>query len=221
LSPLSGKKCIPSSPSSEEHPTISAIVLAAGSSSRMHGAHKLLKPFRSKTILEEVLSQLKAASPDEIIVVTGHQQEAIAACCSSYISQVLFNERFEHGMTSSIQKGLTGVSPYSKGYMIVLGDMPLIAAATYQAVMESFKNQFHLDHKTIIIPTIDGVWGHPKVFSTYYKHAIEQHLDPEGCKQIIRENKSHVLEIALKDRGILIDIDTPTDYDEYRGTYFF
>ncbi len=51
-------------------PAFSAVMLAAGLSSRMQGQHKLLLPVGGQPAVRRTVSALAAAGPGEIVVVT-------------------------------------------------------------------------------------------------------------------------------------------------------
>ena len=103
---------------------ITAIVLAAGFSSRM-GKCKLDLPFKSHTIIEEVLWQLSKTSVEEVFVVTGHYKNRIDNLLSNRADiSIVHNPNYALGMTSSIQCGIKEAAKNSSGYLICLGDLP-------------------------------------------------------------------------------------------------
>ena len=77
----------------------SAVVLAAGKSSRM-GKNKLLLEIMGRTILEHILDALKASDINEIIVVLGNDPIAIRSITESHGVKTVLNAEYEKGMTS-------------------------------------------------------------------------------------------------------------------------
>ena len=58
----------------------SAVVLAAGNSSRMEGRHKMLLPIGEKPVIRHTIERILAAEPHEVVVVTGYKgRDVIAA----------------------------------------------------------------------------------------------------------------------------------------------
>lgn len=194
---------------------LTAIVLAAGSSKRMGAENKLTKPFSTKTILLEVLDQLIAARPDEILLITGHEKDLIMNSCAGYSVKFVHNSDFEKGMTSSIQAGIRHAASSSQAYMIVPGDMPFITSEAFETIISEFKNRYQQDDSIILVPKYNDQWGHPKVFSAYYKDMLLSHQQPHGCKKLILEYQDHLITISIDNKGILTDIDTGEDYQRY------
>jgi len=114
---------------------ISAIVLAAGNSLRMGRQNKLLLPYGNKTIIEQVVDQLLDSRVGEVVVVVGYEQNKIKAALAMRPVKLVFNSRYQTGMTTSIQTGVAAASPRARGYLICLGDMPALTAEDYNAVM--------------------------------------------------------------------------------------
>lgn len=187
------------------------ILLAAGQSRRMGAQNKLLLPFGGKTVLEATLVQLCAANIGQVYVVTGHEREQTAAVLSAFPVEEVFNPAFETGMTSSIQAGVA-VAAKSGGYMICLGDMPLISTSMYQQLAARFQAAVAQDERAILLPRFEGNKGNPVIFAAVYRDDILRHVAPEGCKGIVQTNAAHVVWVDMADDGVLRDIDSPEDY---------
>ncbi len=191
---------------------MSAIVLAAGLSTRMGGVNKLLLPFKSKTVIVTVVEHLINAGIEEIIVVTGNDAEQVKNLLKHLDVKVIYNEDFKKGMTSSIKKGVSGVKGNS--YMICLGDMPFITNEEYLQIRTFFEKLKHLNEACICIPTYKNKKGNPVVFSSFYKSEIFKHTNIEGCKGIITGNQQNVYKLEMKEANILKDIDTADNYNK-------
>lgn len=198
---------------------VSAIVLAAGLSSRMEGANKLFLPFGSRTIVGEVLHQLQTSDVDELVVVSS---ELTNKKIQSIISELdihcklVINGKYQEGMTTSIQVGLNACNPNADGYMICLGDMPKIDFRIYNKLTFTFKKLYINDLRTVLVPMFRGQKGNPAVFSSYYQEVILNHQEMEGCKDIIKDNTYHLNGLEVNSRSVLLDIDTRQDYDLVR-----
>ncbi len=191
---------------------MSAIVLAAGLSTRMRGVNKLLLPFKGKTVIVTVVEHLINACIEEIIVVTGNDAKQVKNLLKHLDVNVIYNEDFKKGMTCSIKKGVLSVTGNS--YMICLGDMPFINNKEYSQIRTFFEKKRHLNDACICIPTYKNKKGNPVVFSSYYKSEILQHTNIEGCKGIIAGNQQNVYKLEMKAANILKDIDTHDNYDK-------
>ena len=61
---------------------ISATILAAGSSQRMHGKNKLLLPFKDKTLINAVCQTIIDSHLEPVFVVTGFENKKVACFAS-------------------------------------------------------------------------------------------------------------------------------------------
>src|SRR6185295_2409316 len=89
---------------------ITAIILAAGQSTRM-GSPKMLLPWGKTTVIEHVISVFENAGIDDILVVTGAAQaqveDILAECRKRHPVRSVYNKNYASGeMLSSIQCGL-------------------------------------------------------------------------------------------------------------------
>ena len=187
---------------------ISAIILAAGSSSRMGNNNKLLLPWKESTIIGTIVDLLIVSEAGEILVVTGFEEEDVRNQLKGRPVEYFYNEHFEGGMTSSIQCGVKNAGSTSDGYLICLSDMPQLETEDYNRMIRAFSS----DKKQIYIPEHNGKNGNPVLFSSHFKNAIIDHGEPEGCKGIVKENRSLVTRVAYDNDRILRDIDTREDY---------
>jgi molybdenum cofactor cytidylyltransferase len=140
----------------------------------------------------------------------GRETEKFKELLGSLPVILVQNPDYEKGMTSSIQQGVKIAK--GKGYMICLGDMPLISSEEYIQIQERFEESVHLDYKCICIPEYKWQRGNPVIFSSYYKQIILRHEETEGCRGIIQSNQDHVYAVTMTKDHILQDMDTPDDY---------
>ena len=190
---------------------ISAIVLAAGNSVRMGKQNKLLLPYGNTTIIEQVVDQLLNSQAEEVVVVLGHEQNKVKAALGARPVKLVFNSRYQTGMTSSIQTGVAAASPRARGYLICLGDMPALTAADYNAVMAGAGEK-----PEIRVPVFQGQKGNPVYFSSHFREALLAHKEPEGCRGLVQQHAGKVVKVVVGHGRILSDIDTPEDYQGYR-----
>src|SRR5262245_622305 len=91
--------------------TTAAIIMAAGSSSRMgDGRHKLLLPLAGRPVLVHVIDATLASHASPIIIVLGHQAKEVRAHLTPYIENpnviIIDNPDYLQGMSSSMHMGL-------------------------------------------------------------------------------------------------------------------
>lgn len=192
---------------------ISAIILAAGESKRMGKTDKRFLTLEGKWLVQHVLEHLLASKVAEIILVrNGVDDEQLIGFQSERV-KIVVNENYQKGMTTSIQKGVSVATEQAKGYLICLADQPLLTAEEYNLLLEAFLKPQRVQTTPIIVPFYEGKKGNPVLFSAHYKTAILTHQEMEGCKGIVQANKSNIVEIEMPTSHILLDVDTPADYD--------
>src|SRR5512146_1464553 len=84
---------------------IAGLVLAAGESSRM-GRDKALLEYRGRTFLENIIHALREAGIARVVVVLGYHAEEIRQNTDLQNSEVVINQDYRSGQTSSLQAGL-------------------------------------------------------------------------------------------------------------------
>jgi len=204
-----------------------AIVLAAGLSSRM-GCFKLTLPWGNRTVIGRVVATLVAADIDEVIVVTGHRADEVAAALADTAAQVVHNPDYAAGeMLSSIQVGIRvlthrrGLKPPPQtdesrlkpaggapAALLCLGDQPQMLVATVQAVLSAADAD---GEDRIVIPSHGMHAGHPILLPNW--------LWPEilGCTGTLRDvmaaHRDRTRFLVVDTPTILADLDTPEDYE--------
>ncbi len=116
---------------------ISAIVLAAGTSTRF-GATKQLEIVRGKTLVQHTVD---AASPlvDEVIVVLGHDAGAVGSSLELPANaRTVRNPRYAEGQSSSLTAGLAACAPGSEAAVVLLGDQPGIRVDHVRTLVTAF-----------------------------------------------------------------------------------
>src|SRR5260221_12444928 len=127
-----------------------AIVLAAGSSSRMGGGrHKLLLPLDGRPVLTHVIDALLASQARPLVIVLGHQADQVRAHIEALHpdSTIIENPAYVQGMSTSMRLGLqlllsddyknTGSSYAVDSALIVLGDKPMITSRVFDTDRKS------------------------------------------------------------------------------------
>jgi molybdenum cofactor cytidylyltransferase len=191
---------------------ISAIVLAAGLSTRM-GQPKMLLPWGRKTVLEQVVDTLLDSEIRDIVVVAGAHYQEFKSLLTQPGVKVVFNPVFENGeMTCSLQKGLSFLSENASEVMVVLGDQPFLTVQTAKKLI----NASARSHKKIIMPSINGRRGHPWIINHILWQEIASLKSPENMRDFFNKHNDEIEYVLVEDGGILKDMDTREDYEQYK-----
>ena len=189
---------------------ISAIVLAAGKSERM-GRPKALLPIQGHTFLENILDAISRTPIEDTIVVLGHHRGQIERSVS--LPSVVFNPDYERGMITSFQAGIRKLSWDTTGAFLFLVDHPLVESTTIESMI------MNLAPNRIVLPTFERRRGHPVLFSSEVLEEILALGPSEGANIVVRKNPDRIIEVPVNAPGILVDIDTPEQFERLRKDY--
>lgn len=184
-----------------------AVVLAAGESRRM-GRPKMLLPYGGKTILESLLDTILTTPIPRIMVVLGAERRKISSLLSPYPVETVFNPDYRTGMLSSVQAGFAALPREAGAAVVFLGDQPFVSAAVVARLCEASARS----PRSIVLPVVGGRRGHPVLIPSVFWDEIPS-LSPEvGLRELIRRHGQNILEVAVEEEDILLDIDDPESY---------
>ena len=190
---------------------ISGILLAAGESRRM-GQPKLLLPWGKSTIIECVVDNYLASKIFELIVVVGGNQDLIKEVLTSKPVLVVENSSYQDGMGTSLSQGVEASSSQAEGYLIGLGDQPLITTGIIDYLIASFSQE----GPGIVISAHQGKRGHPVIFANKFRNALCTLKGDIGGRTVIEQNRSEIKLVEIGSKVIFIDVNTPEDYRKLR-----
>lgn len=194
---------------------VSGILLAAGLSSRMGQKNKLLLPFKGHSLFVNVLNALLDSDLDELIVVLGHDYQAMIPHLKDRRIKIAINEKYKLGQTSSIIAGVQLVDPETDAYMICLSDMPYLKTNHINKLLDYYNAI--LESKAILRPMKDKIPGNPIIFSKFYYSEIMNCKASNGCRKVVEENKEHLVNFNTDSIAYFKDIDTKEEYLEIIG----
>src|SRR5882672_3080269 len=99
---------------------VSAVILAAGASTRM-GTPKLLLPLGGEPLVRRTARQVCDAGFDDVLVVVGSEHEKIVAALDGLPVRHAINLEYETGMGSSFRTAIEHL-PGSEAVMFALAD---------------------------------------------------------------------------------------------------
>ena len=187
------------------------VILSAGESSRM-GTPKALLQIKGMTFLEYIKNNLLKAGADPALIVLGHTPGIILDTANTDNAHVLTNPGYKMGQLTSIQTAVRYLEDKNvSGILICPVDNPLVSVDLIRALISKGKS----GKKGIVIPTFKGRRGHPAFFSRrLFPDILNAPLD-EGARRIIRDHPEELLELPTEEEGIVININTPQDYENF------
>ena len=187
----------------------SVIILAAGNGQRFQsaagqGADKLMAPCRGldsviRPVLEQTLRNLDSQVVRRILVTRSGKQGIIDLATAYGCEIVLLDSA---GMGDSLAAGVAA-SVDASGWLICLGDMPFIQAATYGAMLGA------MDEQRICVPAGPDGYGHPVAFGRRFAKQLLALQGDQGARRLFEPGS--LMEIPTDDPGIYRDVDLPDD----------
>lgn len=186
---------------------ISTIILAAGESSRLGQPKQLLK-YENQTLIERIVSIVSAMNFEKNIVVLGAFANEIKSVLTADKVEIIMNEDWKKGMSSSLQKGLE-VAENSDAVLVLLSDQPFINAALINEIIEKAKNT----NFPIIATKYKEVLGVPTLFKQSIFEELKSLNASVGAKKIIKQYAQNNQVDFVDFEKAAIDIDTMADYE--------
>ncbi len=170
------------------------------------GFFKPLRKIRGRSPLQRIFSSLTRAGVREIIFVTGHRRDETEAEISRLGGKAVFNPRFSQGMFTSVQAGVASLSSGARAFFLLPADIPLVRPSTLRLLLEKGSGD------RIVTPVFFGEKGHPPLIGTSFIPSILSYGGEGGLRKILESRKEWGDDIPVADEGILLDMDTPSDY---------
>ncbi len=185
-------------------PKISAIVLAAGKSTRM-GANKMLADFKGSAMVRATVTNILASTVDDVVIVTGHEREKVETALAGLKVRFVYNTNFASGLATSLATGVQAVIDRADAAVVCLADMPLVDARTIDRLIAAY---CPTENRNIIVPVYKGQIGNPVLWgASYFAHLTALEGD-RGARSLIDEFKSEAVEVEAGTDAVLRDADT-------------
>jgi molybdenum cofactor cytidylyltransferase len=189
-----------------QRPVIAAVVLAAGTSSRMAPYNKLLIADRGgKTMIARVVENVLSSAARPIVLVTGHRAEEVAAAVGGRPVRVVHAEHYADGLSASLKAGIAALDDEVAAAVICLGDMPLVTGRMLDRLIAAYDPD---EGRSIVVPVHQGRSGNPVLWDRRYFAEILALSGDKGARGLLARHAEQVAEVALEDDAVLRDFDT-------------
>jgi molybdenum cofactor cytidylyltransferase len=183
---------------------IEGVILAAGFSQRT-GTFKPALLLNGKPLIRHCIDSMRLVC-ERIIVVGGYDFETLRDICVGEPDLVLvFNEKFESGMFSSVQNGLRAVK--GEKFFLIPGDQPVVKPETYRQMLKA--------QGTLVVPRYQGKKGHPVLFASSHIPGILSMPEDGILRDYIHSQEVIILDVD--DPGIGMDVDNLHDFDKIKA----
>ena len=196
------------------HEPIAGIVLAAGESSRF-GRIKQLLNWKGQPFVRVVAKTALEAGLSPVIVMTGANAEKVEAVISDLNVIIVRNKEWKSGQGSSIREGITSLPKIHGGVwegigvggaVFLLADQPQVGTSIIHALKEKHAAGLY----PIVAPMILDRRGNPVLFDQVTIDDLTNIEGDTGGRAIFHKHKVEYL--PWHDDSLLLDVDTPEDY---------
>ena len=187
---------------------VSAVVLAAGASTRM-GTQKLLLPLGGEPLVRRTVRQVCDAGFDDVLVVVGNDWENTLAALDGLPMRHAVNAEYASGMGSSFRTAVEHLTD-SAAAMFALADQPFVTTHEYRTVLDTYRR-----HAPAIVSVRYGeVMAPPHLFEREFFPELAQ-LE-HGARSVLQRHRERTTVLQFPP-DLLVDIDTPEDYELARS----
>jgi molybdenum cofactor cytidylyltransferase len=193
---------------------ITALILCAGRSSRM-GNFKPLLPLGQDNFIERTIRLYRSVDIKDILVVTGHEAQRVIPVLEGLGVSWVQNGHYDRGMFSSIQTGVRHLQRRCSAFLLHPADIPFVHPDTIKSLIAAFQT----GKMDVCRPSYRGRYGHPPLISMSLACAISEFDGEGGMRALLAKSAENSRNVFCNDPGILMDIDTPEDYERALKTF--
>lgn len=194
--------------------TLAILILAAGASSRMRGADKMLEDIDGVPLIRRQAEMALLVSDQVYVTLPSEPHPRHQVLEDINVVRINVHDA-KDGMSASLKAGIQALSETTEHVLVVLGDLPELTADDLQQVIESKSK-----HPKNLIwrgATKDSKPGHPILFDRSLFPDITKLSGDVGAQPIISAHKDQVHLVPLPNDHALMDLDTPEDWALWRA----
>jgi molybdenum cofactor cytidylyltransferase len=186
-----------------------ALVLAAGSSTRM-GQDKLMTMLGRKRVIEHALrAYRKAQHVQDIVLIVPPGGRARYEPLRTPHLHVVENPDPGGGMITSIRVGLSCTWAHERNFLVAPADVPFVPPA----IVDQLYTEFIARSCRIVIPTYRGLGGHPGLFAQDLREEFFLRGERQGTREILLRHAHETARLHTHEPDVCFDIDTLEDLE--------
>ncbi len=210
--------------------TVAAVVLAAGSSVRM-GRNKLLLELDGETVVRRAAGTARAAGLAPVVVVTGHEREAVEAALHGLPCRIVHNTEHAQGQHTSVAAAIAALTDaaladaagataagaaaeanHTTAAIVMLADMPFVTADMLRTVAD----RHAATGARIVASRYGGKTIAPPIL--YHRRLFGEltRMDSRCGRQVVKRHRAEAVEVDWP-LGMMRDLDRPSDYADARA----
>ncbi len=193
----------------KDYKNISALLLAAGGSSRLGQPKQLIK-FKNELLINYIIEQIRDSGIIDLKIILGSHFSEIRRQIIDKSLDIIQNTKWEEGISSSIKCGLRSLTPEIDGAIIFIVDQPFLKSELISRIL----TKFDTSNANIIAAFVSGQIIHPVM---YRKELFPKLLELKGDigGKAIFENE-FIEKVAWDDEKLLLDIDSQVDLEKIK-----
>jgi molybdenum cofactor cytidylyltransferase len=188
----------------DDAPTLYAIVLAAGASSRF-GSPKQLVRVDGRPLMHTLVSRAVEIAGHSTLVVLGANAAELAPLLRHTPATVVINRDWSEGLASSIRAGIGRLPGFCTGAMLVLGDQAAVTAEDLRRLAGTWRRQ----PDYIVAAQYGSTTGAPAIFPRSCFRDLMELRGDRGAGVLFHRNPTRVVRVPMDSAAL--DIDTPED----------
>jgi molybdenum cofactor cytidylyltransferase len=185
---------------------VAAVVLAAGRSRRMAPLNKLLVADQQGVpMVARVIDNALASHARPVVVVTGHERDRVEEALAGRPVLFAHAEHYAEGLSASLKAGLAALPEDAEGFLVCLGDMPLVSGPMLDRLIAAFDPE---EGRAIVMPTFRGKQGNPMLWSREFLAEMASITGDVGARHLVGKHADRMVEVEMADDAVLKDFDT-------------
>ena len=188
--------------------SVAAVIVAAGSSSRL-GQPKQLLLHEGEPLLQRAIRMASEAGASPVFVVLGAHRELIEERILFGSARIVVNPEWVEGLASSIRAGVLALKSEATsvgGVLLMICDQPRLTAPHLQALMRQFDAS---GRQAAVASLYAGKRAIPAIFPVSAFPSLVALQGDRGASGLLKQERWPVIEVPFE--GGEIDIDRPGD----------
>lgn len=165
-------------------------------------------------MIRRVCEAALRASLDDVVVVLGHDAEAVRAALpvADPRLRAVRNDSYRDGQSTSLVAGIRAMPPPAEAALILLGDQPEVRAEAIEAVLARWRS----GGGDIVLAAYRGTGAHPMLFGRSIWPELEAATGDIGAREVVARHRDRCILVEVGGRPPR-DIDTAEDYERIKA----
>lgn len=198
-------------------PAIGAVVLAAGTSSRL-GRPKQLLQLAQKPVFRYPVDLAVKSGLSPVTIVAGGLVHDLSRHLSGVPAQLVYNPEYQTGMASSLRTGLMSLPGHLEAVVVFLADQPLIPERVVHDLVTIYLSNRQKGCQ-IVRPIYAGVPGHPVLFDSKMFPKLATLTGDTGARTLFKAHQAQICQVEYENDAFGMDIDTEEDWSKIQTVF--